>query len=177
MLNAKILNVLSFQGENHAPMVPGMGAYPMYNPETGQWLGMYPYPPPFFPTMYPPAAMPYPNNFSEMGPRGGYRGRYPRSRGRRIYRGRVNHYGHDERRNDDWDHKRRRDHRKRYNLNETNRKMIKHPKTFALIFRNPFQIAVTAEAVVDRIHRDPEVDHIQEVDVDVKVSYIQRFMH
>lgn len=94
--------------------MPTVGAYPMYNPETGQWLGMYPYPPPFFPPIYPPAAMPYPNNY-EMGPRGGYRGRYPRTRGRRIFRGRINHYGNEDRRNDDWyDHKRRRDHRKRY---------------------------------------------------------------
>lgn len=96
--------------ENHGPLMPGMGAYPMYNPETGQWLGMYPYPAPFFPPIYPPAAMPY-----EMAPRGGYRGRFPRSRGRRGgYRGaRLNHYG-DDRRNDDWyDHKRRRDHHRR----------------------------------------------------------------
>lgn len=99
--------------EKHGSMMPGMGGYPMYNPETGQWLGMYPYPPPFFPPMYPPAAMPYPAPYNEMAPRGGYRGRYPRSRGRRIFRGRVNHYGHEDRRNDEWyDHKRR--HRKRY---------------------------------------------------------------
>lgn len=34
------------------------------------------------------------------------------------------------------------------------------------------------EAVVDRIHRDPEAAHIQEVDVDVKViilAFFQRF--
>lgn len=99
--------------EKHAPLMPGMGTYPMYNPETGQWLGMYPYPGPFFPPMYPPAAMQYPNSYSEMGSRGNYRGRFPRSRGyRRGYRGRVNHYGHDDRRGDDWnDHKRR--HRRR----------------------------------------------------------------
>lgn len=88
-----------------------MGGYPVYHPETGQWMGMYPYPAPFFPAMYPPGPMPYSNNYGEMG-RGGYRGRFPRSRGRRIYRGRVNNYGHDDRRNDEWyDHKRR--HRKR----------------------------------------------------------------
>lgn len=90
--------------------MPGMGAYPVYHPETGQWMGMYPYPAPFFPPMYP-GAMPYSNNYGEMG-RGGYRGRFPRSRGRRGFRGRVNNYGHDDRRNDEWyDHKRR--HRKR----------------------------------------------------------------
>lgn len=104
--------------EKPAPLLPGMGTYPVYNPETGQWLGMYPYPTPFFPPMYAPAAMQYPNNYSEMGPRGGYRGRYPRVRGgRRAYRGRVNSYGNDDRRNDrdEWyDHKRRRDYRKRY---------------------------------------------------------------
>lgn len=95
--------------------MPGMGTYPMYNPETGQWLGMYPYPAPFFPPMYAPAAMPFPNNYSDIGPRGGYRGRYPRARGRRAYRGRLNSYGMDDRRNDEWyDHKRRRDYRKRY---------------------------------------------------------------
>lgn len=83
----------------------------MYNPETGQWLGMYPYPAPFFPHMYPAAAMPYPNSYSDVGPRGNFRGRFPRSRGRRGYRGRTN-YGHDDRRGDDsYDHKRR--HRRR----------------------------------------------------------------
>lgn len=93
--------------EKQSSMMPGMGAYPMYNPETGQWMGMYPYPPHFFPPIYPPSAMPY-SNYSDMPPRGGYRGRYPRFRGRRPFRGRLNHYGNDDRRNDDWyDHKRR----------------------------------------------------------------------
>lgn len=112
-------------------MLPGMGGYPMYNPETGQWLGMYPYPPAFFPPMYPPAAMQYSGPYNEMAPRGGYRGRFPRSRGRRIFRGRLNHYGHD--RNDDWyDHKRR--HQKRYfaNLLEKN---IKFQKKYDLLLQ------------------------------------------
>lgn len=113
-------------GDNHGSLVPGMGAYPMYNPETGQWLGMYPYPAPMvFPTMYP-GAMPYSNNYSEMGSRGGYRGRFPRSRGRRGYRGRMNQY--DDRRNDEWyDHKRRRDHRKRYLINQIQWRTIEIP--------------------------------------------------
>lgn len=104
------INFEQISDEKLGPMMPGMGAYPMYNPETGQWMGMYPYPAPFFPAMFPP----YANNYSEMGLRGGYRGRYPRSRGRRVFRGRVNHYGNDDRRSDEWyDHKRRRDYRRR----------------------------------------------------------------
>lgn len=90
--------------------MPGLSGYPMYHPETGQWLGMIPYPAPFFPPMYP-QAMPY-NNYRG-GPGGNYRGRYPRIRGRGGYRGRGREYSsHDDRRNDDsYDHKRR--HRRR----------------------------------------------------------------
>lgn len=95
-------------------MLPGIGAYPMYHPETGAWLGMYPYPAPFFQPIYPPSTMPY-NNYRGA-PSNNYRGRFPRSRGRGSYRGRANYYSsHDDRRNDDsYDHKRR--HRRRYHL-------------------------------------------------------------
>lgn len=89
--------------------MPGMGAYPMYHPETGQWLGMYPYPPPFFPPIYPHSGMPY-NNYRGA-PNSNYRGRFPRSRGRGSYRG-GRYSSYDDRRNDDsydsYDHKRRR---------------------------------------------------------------------
>lgn len=89
--------------------MPGMGAYPMYHPETGQWLGMYPYPSPFFPPIYPHPVMPY-NNYRG-GPNSNYRGRFPRSRGRGNYRG-GRYSSYDDRRNDDsydsYDHKRRR---------------------------------------------------------------------
>lgn len=86
-----------------------MPAYPMYNPETGQFLGMsmYPYAAPFFPQpMYPSAMPPFGNNYRGSN----YRGRFPR-RGRG--RGRANHYSYDDRNDDSYDHKRRRDYRKR----------------------------------------------------------------
>lgn len=106
------------------PMMPNAGTYPVFNPDTGQWLnmgmGMYPYPAQFFP---PPAhlvrpeyfhnaVMPYPFRGSN------YRGRFPRSRGRGGYRGRGNYNSHNSHYDngyddyDSYDHKRR-DYRKR----------------------------------------------------------------
>lgn len=156
--------------EKPGPLLPGMGSYPVYNPETGQWLGMYPYPTPFFPPMYP-AAMPYPSNY-DVGPRGGYRGRYPRARGRRAYRGRLNSYGVDDRRNDEWyDHKRRRDYRKRYLFDVI--KVVWH-FVFIKCFHSadPVREPVTAEVVVDLIHHDQEVDRIHGIVAIEKVSIL-----
>lgn len=81
-------------------LVPGMGAPPfpgMYNPETGEWMGMgIPFPYSFFP---PHAAMSgmrppfFPNpmgGYRGYNPRGGPRGRYMRIRG--ANRGQYNNY-------------------------------------------------------------------------------------
>lgn len=120
--------------EHITQMHPTAGTYPVFNPETGQWLnmgigmgmgmgmGMYPYPPQFFPPVavrpdyFPNAGMPYP---FRGGGGGNYRGRFPRGRGRGNYRNRGNYNsynsnydnGYDD--YDSYDHKRR-DYRKRY---------------------------------------------------------------
>lgn len=79
---------------------PAPGPFPMYNPETGQWMGMgmgmYPYPAPFFPT----APMVRPDFFSNplayRGYRGGMpRGRYNRGRARGQNRGRGGYQSYD----------------------------------------------------------------------------------
>lgn len=98
-----------FSGEgNPISLLPTMPGYPMYNPETGQFMGMYPYPAPFFPTPMCPTNMPYMNNFRG----GGYRGRFPR-RGRGTYRGRHSSNSYDDRVGSSYN-KRRRDYGRRY---------------------------------------------------------------
>lgn len=103
------------------------GTFPVFNPETGQWvnmsmgmgmgMGMYPYAP-----FYPGAPMMRPDFFPQQYPmrgRGGYRGRGlpPRGRGRSSYRGRGGgggsydygrNYDNYEDRDGDYDYKRRR---------------------------------------------------------------------
>lgn len=76
------------------------GSFPMYNPETGQWMGMsmgmgmYPYPAPFFPTA--PMVRPefFSNSMGYRGYRGMSRGRFPR-RGRGQNRGRGGYQSYD----------------------------------------------------------------------------------
>lgn len=98
----------------------------MYNPETGQFMGMYPYPAPFFPTPIYPTNMPYVNTF-----RGGnYRGRFPR-RGRSSYRGRNGMHSYDER--DNSHSRRHRDHRRRFRQN-----LIHSHQLFWKIFGNNY---------------------------------------
>lgn len=101
-------------GENALSLLPTMPGYPMYNPETGQFMGMYPYPAPFFPTPIYPTNMSYVNMF-----RGGnYRGRFPR-RGRSSYRGRNGVHLYDERDNRDSHSRRRKIHRRQRNFSYT----------------------------------------------------------
>lgn len=125
-----IVTVLLFtDGEATNPLAQ-QGAFPVFNPETGQWvnmamgMGMYPYPP-FFPGG--PMIRPdfFPHQYPMRG-RGGYRGYRggPRGRGRGAYRGRGggpsydygnrNYDDYDEH-DDDYDYKRRRnrDHRRK----------------------------------------------------------------
>lgn len=71
------------------PLAQQPGTFPMFNPETGQWvnmnigMGMYPFANPFFsgaPMMRPEF---FPQQMGAYrGFRGGYRGRFPRGRGR-----------------------------------------------------------------------------------------------
>lgn len=100
-------------------------AYPMYNPETGQWMnmnmnmgmGVYPFFPPTHlirPDFFPNHVMPYPTSYRGTG----YRGRFMRGRNRGGYRGRGGYHGYDENYKNgyddyDVDHKRRREYRKR----------------------------------------------------------------
>lgn len=99
----------SFQfTESNNLLSAGAHGFPMYNPETGQWmgLGMYPFPTPFFPQAaipppeyYQNAAMPY------RGFRGGYRGRFMRGgRSRGSYKGRSGYHDSDyNKKYDDYD--------------------------------------------------------------------------
>lgn len=115
-----------FTEKKPEPIIPGAAPYPIFNPETGQWInvgmGMYQYPGPFFPAphmvrpdLFPNAVMPYSNY-----PYNSYRGRFPRGRGRGAFRGRggYNPYsggyknGYDDY-EDTYDHKRRRDYHRR----------------------------------------------------------------
>lgn len=81
-------------------MMPGTAApFPMYNPETCQWMGMnmgmgmYPYPP-FFAPMHRPEY--YPNPMAYRGYRGVRGARYPRARGRGVGgRGRGGYQSHE----------------------------------------------------------------------------------
>lgn len=81
-------------------MMPGTAApFPMYNPETCQWMGMnmgmgmYPYPPFFAPMPRPDY---YPNPMAYRGYRGVRGARYPRARGRGVVgRGRGGYQTHD----------------------------------------------------------------------------------
>lgn len=101
-------------------MIAPPGAFPMFNPETGQWMGMsmgmgmYPYPP-FLAPLSAPMVRPdyYQNPMSYRGYRGGPRGRYPRSRGRGSYRGRGGYHDGDYKyENDGYDDSY--DHRRKY---------------------------------------------------------------
>lgn len=95
----------------------------MFNPETGQWMGMsmgmYPMGyPPFLAPMSAPMVRPdyYQNPMSYRGYRGGPRGgRYPRSRGRGSYRGgRGGYHDGDYKYENDGGYDDSHDHRRKY---------------------------------------------------------------
>lgn len=111
------------------------GTFPVFNPETGQWinvnlgmgLGMYPFAP-FIPGMrpgyFPPQMMPYRG-------RGGFRTRN-RGRGRGSFRGRSGNSSYDYTKGDydgykdDYDYKRkRRDYRQRSRSRKSSRSRTK----------------------------------------------------
>lgn len=123
----------------------------MFNPETGQWMGMsmgmYPYPP-FFAPLSAPMVRPeyFQNPMSYRGYRGGPRGRYPRSRGRGSYRGRGGyHDGEYKYENDGYDDGH--DHRRKYSRSRS-RLVFQNVKAERFESNSKFSLDLIHAAVV-----------------------------
>lgn len=130
--------------------------FPMFNPETGQWMGMsmgmYPYPP-FIAPLTAPMVRPdyYPNPMMYRGYRGGPRGRYPRSRGRGSYRGRGGYHDGDYKyENDEYDDGH--DHRRKYSRSRSRSRYVSKAEKFVSTERNQFPFSSDRTRSVAVVH-------------------------